>query len=79
MAKEVEAREKVTEAQSKSYDLGVITIVDLLNVKKELLKSRFGLGKARYEYVKQLVALKLWSGSLQRSDVEEINTWLVKR
>lgn len=78
MAKEVEAREKVTEAQSKSYDLGVITIVDLLEVKKELLKSRFGLGKARYEYVKQLVALKLWSGSLQRSDVEEINGWLNK-
>jgi outer membrane protein len=77
-AKEVDAREKVTEGQSKNYQLGVITIVDLLEVKKDLLKSYFELSKSRYEYVKQWVALKLWSGSLQRSDVEEINGWLVK-
>lgn len=78
MNKEVEARSKARDAQSKSYELGVTTIVNLLEAKKNLLKTQFEHAKSRYDYIRSLVALKLWSGSLTGQDVEEINHWLVK-
>jgi len=77
-AKEVEAREKARDAQLKSYEFGVTTIVDVLESKKNLLKARFEHAKSRYEFFRSLITLKLWGGSLQIQDVEEINRWLVK-
>lgn len=78
MRKEVEARAKARDSQVKSYELGVSTIVDLLESKKNLLKTQFEHAKSRYDFIRFLVALKLWSGSLNGQDVEEINHWLVK-
>ncbi len=78
MAKEVEARSKNKDAKTKSYELGAVTVIDLLETKKDLLKSQFEHSKARYNFIRALVTLKLWSGSLGGQDVEEINRWLVK-
>jgi len=55
-----------------------VTVIDLLETKKDLLKSQFEHSKARYNFIRALVALKLWSGSLGGQDVEEINRWLWK-
>lgn len=76
MGKEVEARAKARDAKTKSYELGVTTVIDLLESKKNLLKAQFEHAKSRYEFIRSLVALKLWSGSLNDRDVEEINQWL---
>jgi outer membrane protein len=76
--REVEARDKARAAQERSYELGVATIVALLESKKNLLKARFELARARYGYIRALVALRLWSGSLTQRDVEDINGWLAK-
>lgn len=78
MAKEEEARSKNKDAKIKSFELGAVTVIDLLETKKDLLKSQFGHSKARYNFIRALVALKLWSGSLGGQDIEEINRWLVK-
>ena len=75
-AREVEFREKARVAQEKSYELGVATIVALLESKKNLLKARFEQAGARYDYVRSLVALRLWSGTLSQRDIEDINGWL---
>ncbi|WP_458504677.1 TolC family protein [Methylomagnum sp.] len=74
--REVEAREKARAAQERSYQLGTATIVALLEAKKNLLKARFEQARARYDYVRALVALRLWTGSLSQKDVEDINSWL---
>ncbi|MCQ8129984.1 TolC family outer membrane protein [Methylomonas rivi] len=76
--KEVEAREKARDGKIKSYELGVINIVDLLEAKKNLLKTQFQHAQSRYDFIRSVVALKLWSGNLHRQDVEEINNWLVR-
>lgn len=78
MGNEVEARAKARDAKTKSYELGVTTVIDLLESKKNLLKAQFEHAKSRYEFIRSLVALKLWSGSLNDRDVEEINQWLLK-
>lgn len=77
-AREVEARVKARDGQQRGYELGAATIVALLESKKNLLKSRFAYAKARYDYIRSLVALRVWGGTLSRSDLEEINSWLAR-
>lgn len=75
-AREVEFRDKARTAQEKSYELGVATIVALLESKKNYLKARFEHAGARYDYIRALVALRLWTGTLSQRDIEDINGWL---
>ncbi|MBX3325138.1 MAG: TolC family protein [Nitrospira sp.] len=77
-AREVEARVKARDGQQRGYELGAATIVALLESKKNLLKSRFAYAKARYDYIRSLVALRVWGGTLTRTDLEEINGWLAQ-
>lgn len=75
-AREVEARIKARDGQLRGYELGASTIVAVLESKKNLLKSRFAYAKARYDYIRSLVALRVWGGTLTRADLAEINSWL---
>lgn len=77
-AREVEARVKARDGQQRGYELGAATIIALLEAKKNLLKSRFAHARARYDYIRSLVALRVWGGTLSRTDMEEINTWLAR-
>lgn len=77
-AREVEARIKARDGQLRGYELGASTIIAVLESKKNLLKSRFGYARARYDYIRSLVALRVWGGTLSRADLEEINGWLAK-
>jgi outer membrane protein len=77
-AREVEARIKARDGQQRGYELGASTIVALLESKKNLLKSRFAHARARYDYIRSLVALRVWGGTLTRTDIEEINSWLAR-
>lgn len=76
--KEVQSREKARDAQQRSYELGVATIVAVLESKKNLLKARFEQSQARYHYIRSLAALRLWAGSLSRQSLEDTNAWLGK-
>ena len=77
-AREVDARVKARDGQQRGYELGAATIVALLEAKKNLLKSRFAYARARYDYIRSLVALRVWGGTLTRTDLEEINSWLAR-
>jgi len=63
----------------RSFELGMATIVDLLEAKKNLHKTWLEHTQSRYEFTRSLVKLKLWSGSLDDRGVEEINRWLVRQ
>jgi outer membrane protein len=76
--REMEARVKARDGQQRSYELGAATIIALLEAKKNLLKSRFAYARARYDYIRSLVALRVWGGTLTRADMEEINSWLAR-
>lgn len=75
---EVLAQEKATEAQEKSFERGVTTIVDVLNAHQRLLKARSDQFKARYDYIRDLTSLRIQAGSLKDEDVAEINSWMKK-
>ena len=76
--REVDARIKARDGQQRGYELGAATIVAVLEAKKNLLKSRFASAKARYDYLRSLVALRVWGGTLTRTDIEEINGWMAQ-
>lgn len=73
---EVRAVLKVLESQQKSYDLGASTIVDVLIAQRALFKSRTEQYKARYDYIRALIELRIRAGALREDDIQELDAWL---
>jgi outer membrane protein len=71
------AMEKVVEAQEKSYDYRVTTVLDVLIARRRLIKARSDESAARYDYVRALASLQAQVGGLNRSVIEQIDGWLV--
>jgi outer membrane protein len=74
-AAEVVALELSVHAQEKALELGVSRIIDLLIVRQRLLKSRADHAKARYDYVRDVVALTTRTGELTNADVIRWDRW----
>ena len=73
---EVRALEKVLEAQTRSYELGVATVVDMLIAQRRLYRSRSDQSKARYDYIRDLTMLRIRGGRLTEADLEELDSWM---
>lgn len=73
--RQFEAQEKATKAQKRGYELGVTTIVDLLESRKETVRIKTEHRQACYDYLRSLIALRIWSGGLTMVDIEEIDKW----
>jgi outer membrane protein len=76
---EVQALERTLQAQQKSYEMGIATIVDVLNAQRLLLKSRSDQSKARYDYIRGLTTLRVHAGTLSIKDIEEIDGWMTRQ
>jgi outer membrane protein len=76
---EVQALERTLQAQQKSYEMGIATIVDVLNAQRLLLKSRSDQSKARYDYIRGLTTLRVHAGTLSIKDIEEIDGWMARQ
>lgn len=72
---EVRAFEETVKAQEVGLDLGVSRINDLLDARRRLLKARAEGAKARYDYVRDVVALRIRSGNLTEDDVALWDGW----
>jgi outer membrane protein len=64
---------KATEA---GYEVGTRTAVDVLNARKTLVQAQTDYSRSRYDYILDIVSLRLASGSLDRATLAEINQWL---
>lgn len=73
---EVRSLLKVLESQQKSYELGASTIVDVLIAQRALFKSRTEQYKARYDYIRALLDLRIRAGVLREEDIQELDGWL---
>lgn len=73
--REVEAQQKTQNAQQKGYELGVSTIVDLLESRRDAFKAQIQHQQAVYDYARSLIMLRVWSGGLSLENVEEIDHW----
>ena len=72
---EVRAFEQTVKAQEVGLDLGASRITDLLDARRRLFKSRAEGAKARYDYVRDVVALRIRGGNLTEDDVASWDRW----
>ncbi|WP_371376956.1 outer membrane channel protein TolC [Thalassotalea aquiviva] len=66
---------KATEA---GFEVGTRTIVDVLNSTRNLYNAKRNLSTTRYQYIINMLSLKLAAGTIDESDVEAINNGLAK-
>jgi outer membrane protein len=72
---EVRAFEQTVKAHEVGLELGVSRITDMLEARRKLLKSRADSAKARYDYLRDMVALRVRSGQLTESDIASWDRW----
>ncbi|MBL3591158.1 MAG: TolC family outer membrane protein [gamma proteobacterium endosymbiont of Lamellibrachia anaximandri] len=58
------------------YEVGTRTIVDVLNVQRNLFSAQTDYAGSRYDYILNGLQLKQAAGNLTQSDLEGINAWL---
>jgi outer membrane protein len=75
--RQLSASEKSRDAMEKGYELGVVTIVDLLNAEKQLSEARKTQRQARYRYFKARSALYFQTGRLIGTELAKLNEWLI--
>jgi outer membrane protein TolC len=50
--------------------------VDVPGVERKLVSSKRDLAKSRYQYILNRLTLKQNAGTLEQSDIDEVNGWL---
>jgi len=61
------------DATEAGYMVGTQTIVDMLNIQRDLYAAKKQLLSAQYNYVKSMIALKSSAGTLTEKDLAEVN------
>lgn len=74
--KTIKSREHALEATIESYKLGTRNMVDIVNAEQRLYEAQLQLAKDQYAFVTAILNLKYLAGTLQVSDLVEINQWL---
>jgi outer membrane protein len=57
-------------------EVGVRTVIDVLNAQQQLSQTRRDLAQAKYNYILALLRLKAASGQLSEQDLAQVNAWL---
>lgn len=73
----VESNETALKAAEAGYEVGTRTTVDVLNARRTLIQAQTNYSQARYSYINNQVQLRLASGALDRSSIEEMNRYLL--
>jgi len=72
----VVSNEKALEAAEAGFDVGTRTIVDVLDTQRDLLSAKRDHARSRYDYLLDVLRLKLAAGSLEEDDLRLINALL---
>lgn len=70
-----EALTQTVKAQERGYELGVVTIMQVLDARKRLLRALADQSRSRYDYLRDLIALRIRAGALTEADVADFNRW----
>ncbi|MCU7812657.1 MAG: TolC family outer membrane protein [Candidatus Thiodiazotropha sp. (ex Notomyrtea botanica)] len=64
------------ESTQAGYEVGTRTIVDVLNVQRNLFSSQRDYLNSRYGYILNGLSLKSAAGTLSEEDLQRVNAWL---
>ncbi|MES2718830.1 MAG: TolC family outer membrane protein [Pseudomonadota bacterium] len=74
-AAEVQSLELSVQSQERALELGVSRITDLLIARQRLLKARADQAKARYDHLRDVVALTTQAGALTSAEINQWDRW----
>lgn len=72
----VESSRTALRATEAGFEVGTRTTVDVLVSQNNLLLAETTYARSRYDYILNILRLKLAAGSLSIADIEEVNQWL---
>lgn len=68
---------KALEATEAGFEVGTRTAVEVLDAQRDLFRSQRDYAQARYDYVLNMLRLKLAIGLLNIDDLIQVNEWLL--
>ena len=74
----LESSQTALKATEAGYEVGTRTAVDVLDARRTLVQAQTNYARSRYDYMLNVLALKLAAGTLDRETLAEVNSWLVK-
>lgn len=72
----LESSRTALQATEAGYEVGTRTAVDVLESRRRLAEAETNYARSRYDYLINVVRLKLAAGVLKPEDVVDINQWL---
>jgi outer membrane protein len=72
----LESVQTALKAQEAGYEVGTRTAVDVLNSRRQLVAAQSAYARSRYDYILNVIQLRLAAGNLDREILTEINDWL---
>jgi outer membrane protein len=76
LAQAVESSRTALRATEAGFEVGTRTTVDVLTSQNNLRRAETTYARSRYDYILNVLRLKLAAGSLSIQDLEEVNGWL---
>ena len=72
----LQSTRKSREAMEKGYQLGVVTISDLIRAQEDEFSAKKDLAIAKYNYIKNRIRFMHAIGSIGEENLHEVNNWL---
>ncbi|MET0536094.1 MAG: TolC family outer membrane protein [Steroidobacter sp.] len=75
----LESGRTALQATEAGFEVGTRTTVDVLDARRRLFEAQTNYSRSRYDYILNVLQLQLATGTLDRADLEEINSVLKER
>ena len=72
----MKSSEQALKATNAGFDVGTRTAIEVLDAQRDLFRNQRDYASARYEYMLNMLRLKMAVGLLSIDDLEQINSWL---
>jgi outer membrane protein len=76
LAQALESNQTSLKATEAGYEVGTRTSVDVLDARRLLVQAQTDYARSRYDYLQNVINLRLAAGNLDRTTLEELNALL---
>jgi outer membrane protein len=74
----VQSTQTALQATEAGFEVGTRTTVDVLESRRNLFDAQTTFARSRYDYIVNLLKLKISTGNLSEADLQEVNGWLTR-
>lgn len=74
----VQSTQTALQATEAGFEVGTRTTVDVLESRRNLFDAQTTYARSRYDYIVNLLRLKIATGNLSEADLQEVNGWLTQ-